>query len=52
MDAKAAATALIKTYVGYEPSAGEVDRLAEKIVETIGLMFPTASKAKGKAPVV
>lgn len=52
MDAKEAASALIKFYVGYEPSAGEVDALAEKIMKEIGLMLPTATKAKGKAPIV
>lgn len=52
MDAKEAASALIKFYAGYEPSAGEVDALAEKIVNEIGLMFPTMSKAKGRAPIV
>lgn len=52
MDAKEAAAALIKFYAGYEPSAGEVDALAKKITTEIGLMFPTASKAKGKAPIV
>lgn len=52
MDAREAASALIKYYVGYEPSAGEVDALAEKIVKEIGLMFITASKARGRASIV
>lgn len=52
MDAKEAADMLIRFYVGYVPSAGEVDALAEKIVKEIGLMFPTMSKAKGKVQIV
>ena len=52
MDAREAASTLIKYYAGYEPSVGEVDALAEKIIKEIGLMFITASKAKGRAPIV
>lgn len=52
MDAREAASALIKFYASSEPSTGEVDALAEKIVKEIGLMFITASKARGRVQIV